>query len=315
MTVRVRVPATSANLGPGLDALGLALALHNDIEVERVPARADAVVDSVDCVDSVYGAGTERFASGADNLVVRATRAAMGALGAPATGLRVRCTNRIPSARGLGSSAAAIVAGVAAGAALAQPDEPLDTGWALDLCARLEGHPDNVAACLLGGVTVAWYEPDGRARAVRVDPAPGLVAAVVVPALQVATVQARSLLPATVRHADAVHSAGRAALAALALTSRTDLLYAATEDRLHQSYRAAAMPSTFALLTRLRADGLAAVLSGSGPSVLVLGEGDSSSLVARIASAGVDGLEIVALAPEPTGVQVTHAGGRRAPGA
>lgn len=303
MTVRVRVPATSANLGPGLDALGLALALHNDIEVELTPAGAEALIDGVD------GAGPERFASGEDNLVVRATRAAMDALGAPATGLRVRCTNRIPGARGLGSSAAAIVAGVTAGAALAQPDEPIDIDWALDLCARLEGHPDNVAACLLGGVTVAWYEPGGRARAVRSDPAPGLVAAVLVPAVRVATVQARSLLPTSVELPDAVHAVGRAALAALALTSRTDLLFAATEDRLHQSYRAAAMPSTFALLTRLRSDGRAAVLSGSGPSVLVLGDGDSSSLVAQIASVGVDGFEIVPLAPEPSGVQVTHLDG------
>lgn len=299
--VQVRVPATSANLGPGLDALGLALALHNDVEVGLAPSGATVTID---------GEGSERFPTGEGNLVAQSVRAALDALGVPAPGLDLRCTNRIPGARGLGSSAAAIVAGVAAGAALADPHEPLDLDWALDLCARLEGHPDNVAACLLGGVTVAWYEAGGQARAVRADPASDLVAVLLVPAGRVSTVHARQLLPATVALADAAHSAGRAALGALALTSRTDLLLPATEDRLHQAYRATAMPSSLKLLGRLRARGLAATISGAGPSVLVLAGGvDVSSFVADITATGVDGFEVIALRPEPTGVQVTVVAG------
>lgn len=295
--VRVRVPATSANLGPGLDALGLALALHNDVEVALAPSGATVAID---------GEGSERFATGEGNLVVRSVRAALDALGVPVPGLDLRCLNRIPGARGLGSSAAAIVAGVAAGAALANPHEPLDLDWALDLCARLEGHPDNVAACLLGGVTVAWYEAGGPVGAVRADPASDLVAVLLVPDGRVSTAHARQLLPETVELADAAHSAGRAALAALALTSRTDLLLPATEDRLHQAYRATAMPSSLELLGRLRARGLAATISGAGPSVLVLAGGvDVSSFVADITATGVDGFEVMALRPEPTGVQVT----------
>jgi homoserine kinase len=298
--VRVRVPATSANLGPGLDALGLALALYNDVEVVLAPTGATVAID---------GEGSERFATGEGNLVVRSARAALDALGVPPPGLDLRCTNRIPGARGLGSSAAAIVAGVAAGAALASPHQPLDIDWALDLCARLEGHPDNVAACLLGGVTVAWYEAGGRARAVRADPAPDLVAVLLVPAVRVSTARARQLLPATVTLADAAHSAGRAALAALALTSRTDLLLPSTEDRLHQAYRTAAMPSSLGLLERLRGRGLAATISGAGPSVLVLAGGAGSvSLLADIVATGVDGFDVMASAPEPTGVQVTWLG-------
>lgn len=295
--VRVRVPATSANLGPGLDALGLALALHNDVEVGLSPSGATVAID---------GEGSERFATGEGNLVVRSARAALESLGVPAPGLDLRCTNRIPGARGLGSSAAAIVAGVAAGAGLASPQEQLDLDWALDLCARLEGHPDNVAACLLGGVTVAWCESDGRARAVRADPAPDLVAVVLVPPARVSTAEARTLLPPTVGLADAAHAAGRAALATLALTARSDLLFPATEDRLHQAYRAAAMPSTLELLGRLRARGLAATISGAGPSILVLaGHTDLASVVAAITETGIDGFDVMALTPEPVGVQVT----------
>lgn len=304
--VRIRVPATSANLGPGLDAIAIALALHNDVTVRRVDAGSEV---------SIEGEGSERFATGEGNLVVRAARAALEELGAPRSGLELHCLNRIPSARGLGSSAAAIVAGVVAGAALAgaalagsaraadDPADatvPLDYDWMLDLCARLEGHPDNVAGCLLGGVTIAWYDATGQARAVRADPASDLVAVALVPSERLSTAEARRLLPATVPLHDATHSAGRAALLSLALTGRTDLLLPATEDRLHQSYRAPAMPESLALMDRLRERGLAATISGAGPTVLVLGT-DADALIMSIIEAGTSAYEIYPLRVESLG--------------
>jgi homoserine kinase len=318
--VRVRVPATSANLGPGLDTLGLALGLHNDITV-RATAAGAAV--------SIEGEGAERFATGEGNLVVRSARAAMAELGFPAAGLALHCVNRIPSARGLGSSAASIVAGVVAGAALAGAArsggddgtsawpgvaELEDVAWVLDLCARLEGHPDNVAACLLGGATVAWYEPDGRARAVRAEPAADLLAIALVPAGRVATADARRLLPERVSLDDAAHSAGRAALMTLALTGRTDLLLAATEDRLHQTYREPAMPRSVALLRRLRANGLAATISGAGPSVLVLGAAaatareEDADLLEAVRAVDTSGFDVVPLTADTHGAQVHRLG-------
>jgi homoserine kinase len=182
------------------------------------------------------------------------------------------CANRIPQARGLGSSAAAIVAGITAARALVLGgEELLDDAAALALAASLEGHGDNVAACLLGGLTVAWDE-QGSARAVRLEPV-GLTPAAFVPATRSSTARARKALPAVVPLVDAAANAGRAALLMAAATGRSDLLFAATEDRLHQDARTAVMPRTAALLAKLRADGIPAVLSGSGPTVLVLAGG------------------------------------------
>jgi homoserine kinase len=261
--VRVRVPATSANLGPGFDAFGLALALHDDVVVR--------VADDGLYVD-VAGEGADKVPRTARHLVVRALRAAFDALGGQPRGLEVVCANRIPHARGLGSSAAAIVAGLTAARALALGgDEALDDPALLALAADLEGHPDNVAACLLGGLTVAWADDTGQARAVRLDPAPDLGLVIFVPAATASTARARKLLPDEVAHADAARNAGRAALLVHALTAPAadrGLLLAATEDRLHQQYRAPAMPRSAALVDALRADGVPAVVSGAGPSVL-----------------------------------------------
>jgi homoserine kinase len=261
-TVRVQVPATSANLGPGFDALGLALQLYDDVEVD-VSASGSLTVE-------VTGEGAADVPRGADHLVVRAMDATFHRLGASRPPLTVRCTNRIPHGRGLGSSAAAIVAGVLSARELV-PDgrDRLGNGEALALASELEGHPDNVAACLLGGLTVAWTQ-DGHAQAVRLQVVIGLAPVVFVPDISVRTQTARDLLPATVPHGDAAHNAGRAALLVAALTQRPDLLLAATEDRLHQSYRAAAMPETFALVNALRSRDIPAVVSGAGPSVLAL---------------------------------------------
>ena len=259
--VRVRVPATSANLGPGFDALGLALMLHDDV-VARV-------TDSGLSVD-VAGMGAATVARNARNLVVRAMRAAFDRLGGRPGGLEVVCANRIPHGRGLGSSAAAIVAGIVAARSLvAGGAERLDDAAALSLATELEGHPDNVAACLLGGLTLAWTDGDG-AHAERLDLAPSIAPVAFVPGSSSSTKATRRLLPDAVPHADAATNSGRAALLVEALRHRPERLLVATEDRLHQPYRAEAMPRTAALLEQLRNRGIPAVVSGAGPTVLAL---------------------------------------------
>lgn len=261
--VRVRVPATSANLGPGFDALGLALARHDDVTAE--------VTDGGVRV-SVIGEGAGELPSDERHLIVTAMRATFDALGAQPAGLALECVNRIPQARGLGSSSAAIVAGVLAARALvAGGDRRMDDDAALRLAAELEGHPDNVAPCLLGGFTIAWTEPGG-ARAVSLPVAPAVRPTVFVPAERGLTSVARAALPATVPHADAASNAGRAALLVHALTADPALLLPATVDRLHQEQRAPGMPATAALVGELRAAGAAAVVSGAGPTVLALSE-------------------------------------------
>ncbi|HEX7745853.1 MAG TPA: homoserine kinase [Micromonosporaceae bacterium] len=268
-TVRVRVPATSANLGPGFDALGLALALYDDV---------DARVAAAGCAVEVVGEGADSLPRDGEHLVVRAMSAAFDALGARPSGLAVACRNRIPQARGLGSSSAAIVAGLSLARALVVggsrhlPDADL-----LRLAADIEGHPDNVAPCLLGGLTIAWMQEradaggrPGGARAVRLVPAEGLRPTVFVPRERGLTEAARTALPAAVPHADAARTAGRSALLVHALTADPALLFPATEDWLHQTYRAAAMPGTAALVAALREAGVAAVVSGAGPAVLAL---------------------------------------------
>lgn len=259
--VRVRVPATSANLGPGFDSLGLALSLYDDLAVR--------VADKGLSVD-VAGEGAETLPRTEEHLVVRALRAGFDALGGQPPGLSVVCANRIPHDRGLGSSAAAIVAGMVAARALVPGgSERLDDNALLALASTMEGHPDNVAPCLLGGVTVAWTE-SGGARAVSLEPAEELRPVAFVPSARASTAVARGLLPEVVPHSDAVHNVGRAALLVHALTSDPSLLLSATEDRLHQGYRAAAMPQTAHLVETLRGDGIAAVVSGAGPTVLAL---------------------------------------------
>lgn len=292
--VTVTVPATTANIGPGFDALGLALSLRDEVRVRLEPASAPAVTVRVD------GEGAGTVPRDSRHLVVRAFRAVYDRLGLPRVHLSMWCTNRIPHGRGLGSSAAAAVAGVLAAQVLAGAGREDDA--ALVVASDLEGHPDNAAACLLGGLTIAWNDEAGP-RAVRSEPVPGLRATVLVPATELSTETARGLLPATVPHGDAAHSAGRAALLVEALTRRPDLLLPATEDRLHQRYRSDAMPATSALVDDLRGRGLPATVSGAGPSVLVLGGDDTPRIEAP---AGWTALE---LAVDTRGAAVEdHAG-------
>jgi homoserine kinase len=313
--VSVRAPATSANLGPGFDALGLALALHDRVEARITGGGLDV---------SVSGEGQETASAGERHLVVVAMRAAFGAMGGQPPGVALRCVNTIPHGRGLGSSAAAVVSGaLAARALVAGGADLLPDADVLALAVALEGHPDNVAACLAGGLTVAWRpalkgrgadwtdehtrEPKGAvvpglrsdkrgtsAGATREGAAfqapggkressasgnigviqlpvlPTLGAVAFVAPTAVATRDARRVLPDQVPHADAAANAARSALLVAALTSDPSVLFEATEDFLHQRYRAPVMPETAQLLARLRRAGVAAVMSGAGPSILAM---------------------------------------------
>ncbi len=267
--VRIRVPATSANLGPGFDAFGLALTLYDELIV--TPGGSGVRVE-------VSGEGEGELALDESHLVVRSIRAGLEALGASVPGFTLRCENRIPHGRGLGSSSAAIVGGLAAAYGLA--DEPVDRERIVVLANEIEGHPDNVAACLLGGATLSWTTPEGaRARRLEVDPR--IAPVVLVPPGILSTHLARGLLPGVVPHADAAHAAGRSALLVHALTREPGLLLDATEDRLHQRQRAGAMPDSLALIDRLREQGIAAVVSGAGPSVLVLADAGVTATAVR----------------------------------
>jgi homoserine kinase len=250
--------ATSANLGPGFDTLGLALGLRDELEAE--------IVDSGVTV-AVEGEGADAVAGDETNLVARALRVGLDAMGARAPGLRLTCRNRVPHGRGLGSSAAAIVGGLRLASGLG--DRPLAADDLLALAADIEGHADNVAACALGGLTIAYASGEGP-RAARLDVHPTLIPVVLIPPSPLSTEAARGLLPREVSLRDAVANTARSALLIAAMTTRPDLLLDATEDRLHQAYRQPAMPASIELIERLRALGHAAVVSGAGPSVLVL---------------------------------------------
>lgn len=275
--VRVRVPATSANLGPGFDSFGLALTLADEVVVQARPGPLAV---------EVSGEGAATVARDEAHLVVSALRATFDRLGGQPSGLAVRCANAVPHGRGLGSSSAAIVAGVVAARALALDGrDRLDDAALLALAAELEGHPDNVAPCLAGGLTLAWTEPAG-ARAIRLDVHPDIWPVVFVPAGELATARARGLLPATVPHADAAANAARAGLLVEALTRRPDLLLVATEDRLHQEQRRPAMPDSLTLMHDLRAAGVPATVSGAGPSVLALASPTTAAAAAGQAGPG-----------------------------
>jgi homoserine kinase len=294
--VTVTVPATSANLGPGFDALGLALD-HRD----RVTAE---VVEGAGLEITVRGMGEGAVPLDEKHLVHRSMLAAFDAMGAPVPGLRLDCVNVVPHARGLGSSSAAIVAGVSVARGLVVGGSRLlDDDAVFALAAELEGHPDNVAPACFGGFTVAWREGDRfRAAVLPVDPRVAVVA--LVPPDGVQTSVARGLLPDEVSHRDAAANAGRSALLVAALGSRPDLLLAATEDRLHQDYREPAMPASLALVRALRSDGLAAVVSGAGPTVLVLTD---ASRRAEVAGRAPQGWQALALAVDRDGVREIRA--------
>ncbi|GAA2059945.1 MULTISPECIES: homoserine kinase [Leifsonia] len=270
-TVAVKVPATSANLGPGFDTLGLALALYDELEV--------SVRDEPGATVEVTGVGEGEVATDESNLVVRAIAHTFEAVGVPLPGLNLRARNSIPHGRGLGSSGAAIVSGIMAAKGLLDGVVDLDAQTLLALANDMEGHPDNVAPALFGGLTIAWVTPEGP-RFKKLIVHRGVSPLVLVPETVMSTALARSLQPQSVPHEDAVFNVSRSALLVAALIQSPELLHAATEDKLHQSYRASAMPETDRLITLLRENGFAAVVSGAGPSILVLGSDPSQRLAA-----------------------------------
>lgn len=295
LTTTVVVPASSANLGPGFDCLGIALSLYDEIEVNTTESGLKVAVE---------GQGAGEVPLDGTHLVVRAIERGLAAGGAAAAGLIMQCRNRIPHSRGLGSSAAAAVAGLGvANGLLAKAGRPvLSDDVLVQLASEFEGHPDNAAASVLGGAVVSWSQtaeagPVYAATRLEVHPDIRIVAAI--PEEQSSTAHTRVLLPESVTHVDARFNISRAALLTVALTGRPDLLMTATEDRLHQPQRASAMPASAQVLGYLRGQGVAAVLSGAGPAVLALTTGDMPdsavkyaenqgfSLVSMSVSAGV----------------------------
>jgi homoserine kinase len=270
-SVSVKVPATTANLGPGFDTLGLALSLYDELEVT---VRAEPGIRV-----TVHGVGEGEVPTDDTNLVAKSLLHVFTHFGIPAPGLEIEAHNVIPHGRGLGSSGAAIVAGIMAAKGLLEGIVELDSVVLLELATDMEGHPDNVAPALFGGLTIAWVGDDGPKHK-RLIAHRGVSAVVFVPEAAMSTALARSLQPASVPHEDAIFNVSRSALLVAALVQSPELLLAATEDRLHQSYRASAMRETDELIRMLRGHGLAAVVSGAGPSVLVLGSDPGQRLLA-----------------------------------
>ncbi|MBM4487937.1 homoserine kinase [Prescottella equi] len=271
LTVTARVPASSANLGPGFDTLGLALGLYDEITVTTTDSGLTIRVE---------GEGADDVPWGPSHLVVRAIERGLEAAGLWADGLDVVCRNAIPHSRGLGSSASAAVGGLAAANGLAlksAPELALTDAQLVQLSSEFEGHPDNAAASVLGGAVVSWSEAgddDAAAQrsysAVRLPVHPDVRVVVLVPSERSSTALTRGLLPETVPHRDAAFNVSRGALAVVALTQRPDLLMTATEDKLHQAQRAPALPLTTTWIAKLRDAGIAATVSGAGPTVLAL---------------------------------------------
>jgi homoserine kinase len=263
------VSASSANLGPGFDSMGLALSLCDEIVVETMDSGLVVEVD---------GEGAGQVSLGPEHLVVRAVECGLRAVGAKAAGLVVRCRNAIPHSCGLGSSAAAVVGGLAAvNGLVAQTDStPLTAAELIQLSSEFEGHPDNAAAAVLGGAVVSWIDQTGQepkysAVPLRLHPDIHLYCAI--PEERSLTAETRVLLPAQVSHDDARFNVSRAALLVVALTERPDLLMAATEDVLHQPQRAPAMPASAEYLRLLRRNNVVATLSGAGPSLIAFTTG------------------------------------------
>ena len=271
-SVRVRVPASSANIGPGFDSIGLALGIWDECVV-TVTAEPGLRID-------VEGEGAGEVPRDELNLIHRSMAAAWQRLQVQTpAGLHLRCHNAVPHCRGLGSSATSIVAGVVAAQGLCdiatgteQADDGFDHTFTNDLAAALEGHPDNSSASVFGGMTLSWADDLdlGHIHTIPLEVSPQVIPLVFVPAAKLSTASARAVLPPQVPHAFAARNSGRAALLVQAVTARPDVLLAATREWLHQEQRRPAFPDSMAFLDLLRGRGHAAVISGAGPSVLVL---------------------------------------------
>lgn len=292
-TVTVRVPASSANLGPGFDTLGLALGLYDQVTVEVTASGLEV---------EVFGEGEGELPLDSSHLVVRAIRAGLKAADVVAPGLKVTCHNEIPQSRGLGSSAAAAVAGVTAANALA--DFCLSDDQVVQLSSAFEGHPDNASASVLGGFVVSWTDVpvDGQSQpqyhAVSSEVDRRIKATALVPSFRASTEAVRRVLPSDVSHVDARFNVSRTAVMTVAIRHHPELLWEATRDRLHQPYRADVLPVTAEWVNRLRNRGYAAYLSGAGPTVMVLStESLPESIVDQAKEAGLRVLELEIAGP------------------
>jgi homoserine kinase len=268
--VTVRVPATTANLGPGYDAFGLALGLYDTFEATPSPSWEVRIT----------GEGAESLSRDTDNQVVLAMKAVFAAAEQEEQRALVSCDNRVPTGRGLGSSAAAIVGGLLLADAMLP--EPLGDEKLFELACELEGHPDNVGAAMYGGFVIGWADGDAGWRAARIDPADGIACVAAIPQWELLTSHARDMLPERVRHEDAAFNAGRAGLLAVGMaTGRRELLAAGVADRLHQPHRAAAIADFEEVVGAMTGAGaVGAVLSGAGPAILglVCDENDAAAL-------------------------------------
>ncbi len=288
--MQVQVPASSANLGPGFDAFGLALGMHDRYVAQVLD---DAILD----ID-VTGEGADEVPLTDKNLLVKAMYKGFDYLGGRPKGLAIRALNVNPHGRGLGSSASAIIGGlILARALVLNGEDHMNDIQLLSLATDMEGHPDNVSAALFGGATISWFEMDkhkSSAHCVHLNVDPRIQAMAYIPTKALATSKARKMLPDAIPFADAVRNTTNAALMSHALTTRPDLLLVATEDFLHQSYRAQAMPESYALVQKLRAAGIAAFISGAGPTVLALHTADQRE-VEELKLAGGKGFEATPL--------------------
>ena len=270
--VKVRVPATSANLGPGFDTLGIALSYYDDLEVTAQKPGKISV--------EVSGEGKGQVPLDESHLVVRAILETFKRVGQQAPGLSLKAVNRIPHGRGMGSSGAAVVSGIMAAKGLLKDLAEVSDKLMLEIATEFENHPDNVAPALFGGLSIAWEDQQGP-HTKKLSVHRGVSPLVLVPSTKMSTELARSMQPESVPHSDAVFNVSRSALLVAAMVSSPELLLAATEDKLHQNYRAAAMPETDQLIQLLRSNGHAAVVSGAGPSVLVLASDPAQRLRAK----------------------------------
>ena len=270
--VSVKVPATSANLGPGFDTLGMALAFYDELDVEAVAGDKVLV--------EVTGEGAGEVATDETNLVVKCIKFTFDRFGQKMPGLHIKARNVIPHGRGMGSSGAAVVSGIMAAKGLLDGVATISDKTMLDIATEFENHPDNVAPALFGGLSIAWEDEHGP-HTKKLSVHRGVSPLVLVSSTKMSTALARSLQPESVPHADAVFNVSCSALLVAAMVQSPELLFAATEDRLHQKYRATAMPETESLIRTLRAEGHAAVVSGAGPSVLVLASDPAQRLRAK----------------------------------
>jgi homoserine kinase len=300
--MQVQVPATSANVGPGFDCLGLSLNMH-----DRYMAQ---VMDEPGVDIDVTGEGADAVPTTDKNLVIKAMHKGFDFLGGRPRGIALRQLNVIPHGRGLGSSAAAIVGGLALARALVLGgNERMSHEDMLNIANEMEGHPDNVSAAIYGSANIAWQENQrGKviAQSLNIQVDPRISALAFVPATELSTSKARKMLPESIPHQDAVRNSINTAVLVQALQHRPDLLLGATEDYLHQSYRKDAMPQSFALMTKLRKAGVAAFISGAGPTVLVLHTGGDAE-AAELERAAGDKFQMIPLGISRTGVAVVTA--------